>query len=94
MDEFTTAFENADSLFILDIYAASESPIEGITSEVLAQNISKDGNPVAAYVSSFEDAVSSVAAIAESGDMILTLGAGSISQLGPMILEKIQVRTG
>ncbi|HZR58961.1 MAG TPA: UDP-N-acetylmuramate--L-alanine ligase [Terriglobales bacterium] len=94
MDEFTTAFENADSLFILDIYAASELPIEGITSEVLAQNISRKGHPVAAHVSSFEDAVSSAAAIAESGDMILTLGAGSISQLGPMILEKIQARTG
>ncbi len=36
----------------------------------------------------------SVEAIAESGDMILTLGAGSISQLGPMILEKLQTRTG
>ena len=39
MEEFTTAFNDADSLFVLDIYAASESPIEGITGEALAQKI-------------------------------------------------------
>jgi UDP-N-acetylmuramate--alanine ligase len=94
MDEFATAFEHADSLFIADIYAASETPIEGVTGEALAQTIREKGNPAASYVSSFEDAMTSVEAIAESGDMILTLGAGSISQLGPMILEKLQARTG
>jgi UDP-N-acetylmuramate--alanine ligase len=94
MDEFATAFEHADSLFIADIYAASETPIEGVTGEALAQTIREKGNPTASYVSSFEDATTSVEAIAESGDMILTLGAGSISQLGPMILEKLQARAG
>jgi UDP-N-acetylmuramate--alanine ligase len=94
MDEFATAFEHADSLFIADIYAASETPIEGVTGEALAQTIREKGNPAASYVSSFEDATTSVEAIAESGDMILTLGAGSISQLGPMILEKLQARAG
>ena len=39
MEEFTTAFDDADSLFVLDIYAASEKPIEGITGEILAQRI-------------------------------------------------------
>ena len=39
MEEFTTAFGDADSLFVLDIYAASEKPIEGITGEILAQRI-------------------------------------------------------
>jgi UDP-N-acetylmuramate--alanine ligase len=94
MDEFATAFEHADSLFIADIYAASETPIEGVTGEALAQTIREKGNPAASYVSSFEDAITLVETIAESGDMILTLGAGSISQLGPMILEKLQARTG
>jgi len=44
-------------------------------------------------VSSFQDAVSSAAAVAQDGDMLLTLGAGSVSQLGPMILEKLKERT-
>ena len=90
MDEFATAFEDADSLAVLDIYAASETPIEGITGEVLARRISEKGQRQASYVSSFADAVASVVAAAQPGDMILTLGAGSVSQLGPMILTKLQ----
>jgi UDP-N-acetylmuramate--alanine ligase len=93
MEEFTTAFADADSLFVLDIYAASEKPIEGITGPALAQRIREAGFGDAArsvqYVGSFSDAVSAVSAAAQDGDMILTLGAGSVSQLGPMILEKL-----
>jgi UDP-N-acetylmuramate--alanine ligase len=93
MDEFTTAFADADSLFVLDIYAASEKPIEGITAEILAQKIAeKSGKPVQ-HVSSFADAVSSATSAAQDGDMILTLGAGSVSQLGPMILEALGAKS-
>jgi UDP-N-acetylmuramate--alanine ligase len=92
MDEFATAFENADSLFVLDIYPAGEPPIPEITGEVLARRIGEKGTPAAKYVSSFENAATSVIADAREGDMILTLGAGSVSQLGPMIIEKLQLR--
>jgi UDP-N-acetylmuramate--alanine ligase len=92
IEEFTTAFGDADSLFVLDIYAASERPIEGVSGEVLASTISEKGGRSAQYVSSFGAAASAVAAVAEDGDMILTLGAGSVSQLGPIILEKLQDR--
>jgi len=92
MNEFTTAFSDADSLLVLDIYAASENPIEGITGEVLAQRIrEKSGNSVT-YASSFAEAASAATAAAHDGDMILTLGAGSVSLLGPMILEKLKER--
>jgi UDP-N-acetylmuramate--alanine ligase len=92
IEEFTTAFADTDSLFVLDIYAASEKPIEGITGEILAQRIGeKSGKPVR-YANSFADAVDAAAAVAQDGDMILTLGAGSVSQLGPMILEKLKDR--
>jgi len=90
MEEFTTAFGDADSLFILDIYAASEKPIEGISGEALAQTIREKGGRSAQYVSSFADAASSVADVAQDGDMILTLGAGSVSQLGPTIVERLK----
>ena len=92
MDEFANAFEDADTLFILDIYAASEPPIEGITGEVLAQRIEEVGKREARYASSFGEAAETVVAGADEGEMILTLGAGSVSQLGPMILEKLQAR--
>jgi len=92
MEDFATAFGDADSLFVLDIYAASEKPIEGISGEALARTIREKGGPDAVYVNSFADAVSAGTAVAKDGDMILTLGAGSVSQLGPMILEKLKDR--
>ena len=92
MEEFSTAFGDADSLYVLDIYAASEKPIEGISGAVLAQKIGeKSGRPVQ-HVASFADAVNAAAASANDGDMILTLGAGSVSQLGPLLLEKLKER--
>jgi UDP-N-acetylmuramate--alanine ligase len=94
MQEFTSAFANADSVFVLDIYAASEKPIEGVSGEALAEAIREKGGPDARYVSSFAEAVSSVSVVAQDGDMILTLGAGSVSQLGPMILEKLRQAEG
>jgi UDP-N-acetylmuramate--alanine ligase len=92
MDEFTTAFTDADSLLVLDIYAASEKPIEGITAELLANRITGESNRPAIYAPSVSQAISAVAAAAQPGDMILTLGAGSVSHLGPAILEKLQSR--
>ena len=77
---------------MLDIYAASEHPIEGITGEMLAKSISETGGVVAQYVASFADAVAAVSAAAQPGDMVLTLGAGSVSQLGPMILEQLTLK--
>jgi UDP-N-acetylmuramate--alanine ligase len=94
MEEFSTAFANADSLFVLDIYAASEKPIEGITGEILAQRIREKSGKHAQYESSSADAVNAAAAAAHDGDMILTLGAGSVSQFGPMILDKLKEREG
>ncbi len=93
MDEFTTAFADADTLCLLDIYPASEKPIEGITAKALTSRISGAGKRSVAYAPSFSDAVAAVAALAQPGDMVLTLGAGNVSQLGAMILEKLEPRS-
>jgi len=92
LDEFATAFRDADSVLVLDIYPASEPPIPGITGELLANRLTGDGGQEALYVSSFAEAVELAASAARPGDMILTLGAGSISQLGPQVLEALQSR--
>ena len=92
MDDFAKAFDAADSLFVLDIYAASEPPLEGITSEALVARMKEVGARDARYIGSFAEAATAAAAAAQPGDMILTLGAGSVSQLGPMILEKLQAK--
>ena len=90
MDEFAAAFTDADSLFLLDIYPASEPPIPGVTAQALATRIAEQGNRLVIYAASFADAVNAAVAVARPGDMILTLGAGSVSQLGPQVLEALQ----
>jgi UDP-N-acetylmuramate--alanine ligase len=90
MDEFATAFGDADSVFVLDIYAASEQPIAGVTGLSLAQKIvARNGEP-AEFAISFDAAMDAVTGEAKPGDIILTLGAGSVSQLGPQIVERLK----
>jgi UDP-N-acetylmuramate--alanine ligase len=92
MEAFTTAFADADSLVVLDIYAASEAPIEGVSGEALANRVREASGRTVQYANSFSATVELTTLVAQSGDMILTLGAGSVSQLGPMILEKLKQR--
>lgn len=91
MDDFATAFADADTLLVLDIYAASEQPIPGITGQALVERMAAGGRR-AEYRSSMQQAVQAAAEHAQPGDMILTLGAGSISQAGPMLLELLAER--
>jgi UDP-N-acetylmuramate--alanine ligase len=86
MEEFGGAFNDADSVTILPIYAASEEPISGITAENLAAKIS---GPRVHYAADFPAAIAAVAAQACEGDLVMTLGAGSVSQLGPQILTAL-----
>jgi UDP-N-acetylmuramate--alanine ligase len=94
MPEFGGAFADADSVLILDIYAASEAPISGITAESLAQTIARASGKGEAirYVPSFDQAARLVAELAGPGDMVLTLGAGNVSQLGPLVIEELKAR--
>jgi UDP-N-acetylmuramate--alanine ligase len=94
MDRFATAFQDADSLVLLEIYPANETPIEGITSEALAERIRAAGMREVQYAASSAGAAEIAAQRAEPGDMILTLGAGNISQLGAMVLQALKERAG
>jgi UDP-N-acetylmuramate--alanine ligase len=89
MDEFARAFHQADRVLVLDIYAASEKPIEGVTAEALVDRMRQFGHRDAQYAGSNEAGVEMIVEGVEPGDMILTLGAGSVSQLGERILEKL-----
>jgi UDP-N-acetylmuramate--alanine ligase len=91
MEEFTTAFDDADSVEMLDIYAASEEPIPGIDAEMLAArvNANQPQRSQVHYAGNVADAVGAVTKRAEDGDVIMTLGAGSVSQLGPQVLEAL-----
>ena len=90
MDEFALCFNNADVLFVSDIYAASEQPIEGITAEVLTENIKKYGHKNVRYIGEIENAAGQIAGELQAGDLVITLGAGSITRLSDEILETLQ----
>jgi UDP-N-acetylmuramate--alanine ligase len=83
MTEFAGAFGDADAVQVLDIYAASEEPIAGVTAQALVGEIGAK----ARYAASMGEAVKRLAGEAKAGDLIVTLGAGSVSQAGGMLLE-------
>jgi UDP-N-acetylmuramate--alanine ligase len=87
IDEFCNAFTGADTVIVLPIYAASEEPIPGITAESLAEKIA--GAEVH-FAPDFPAAIGAAVSAAGEGDLILTLGAGSVSQLAPLILAVLQ----
>jgi UDP-N-acetylmuramate--alanine ligase len=87
LEQFSGAFTDADTVIVLPIYAASEEPIPGVTAERLAERIH---GPRVEFAPEFDQAVRAVASAAREGDLILTLGAGSVSQLGPQILGALQ----
>jgi UDP-N-acetylmuramate--alanine ligase len=90
MDEFSGAFSAADAVIVLPIYAASEEPIPGVTAERLAERIKiETGSPRVEFAPDFAAAIATVIGAAQEGDLILTLGAGSVSQLAPQILAAL-----
>jgi UDP-N-acetylmuramate--alanine ligase len=86
MAEFVGAFGDADRVEVLDIYAASEEPIAGITGEGLAKAIGRGG---VEYAGSVAEGVEALVQEAREGDVILTMGAGSVSQAAGMLLERL-----
>jgi UDP-N-acetylmuramate--alanine ligase len=86
MAEFATAFGDADTVQVLDIYAASEEPIKGVDAPAMVHAI---GRKEVQYATSFEEAVNRTVAQAGDGDVIVTLGAGSVSQAAGMVLEAL-----
>jgi UDP-N-acetylmuramate--alanine ligase len=79
-DDFRSAFNQADILALLDIYAASEAPIPGVTSEALATAIRDAGHKNVHYFRSMQEGIEYLLKQARPGDAILTIGAGNISR--------------
>jgi UDP-N-acetylmuramate--alanine ligase len=91
MGEFAASFGDASTVEVLDIYPASEEPIEGVTAEALVKAMEAGGaSELVEYATSTEEAVERVARRAEEGDVILTQGAGSVSGIAPRVLEKLK----
>jgi len=90
MTEFAGAFKDADTVQVLDIYAASEEPIAGVDAQALVKEIGAEGRSKVEYAGSMPEAVDRLVHEAQEGDVILTLGAGSVSQAGQLLLQALE----
>ena len=83
LDEFATAFRDADSVTVLDIYAASEAPIPGVNGRLLAERINASEQAQCKSTPARSPRPPSEwSSWRQSGDLVLTLGAGNVSNLG------------
>jgi UDP-N-acetylmuramate--alanine ligase len=86
---FAAELDKADRAIVLEVYAASEKPIEGVSSRLIT-SIMNNGE----YIPNFVEVTDSVIADAQPGDVIMTLGAGDVSSLAPIIVEGLTRRFG
>jgi len=92
MQEFARSFNNADVLFITDIYAASEDPIEGVTSEALTNAIKRFGHKEVNYIGGLENAATLLRDYVQPGDLVLTLGAGTVNRVSDQLVGLLQAQ--
>jgi UDP-N-acetylmuramate--alanine ligase len=87
--EFARAFNHADQVYVTDVYAAGESPIEGVNGERLAQAIRDHGHRDVRYVANRAELASMLAQDAKPGDVVVSLGAGDINRILPAVEREI-----
>jgi UDP-N-acetylmuramate--alanine ligase len=87
MSEFAKALSAADEVVLLEVYAASETPIPGITSETIVDEMT-NGH----FIPNFLEASEWMIAQAKPGDVIVTLGAGDVNSLAPIISDGLARR--
>ena len=90
MKDFGPALANADAIVLTDIYAAGEPPIEGITIEALADAVRATAGAPVSLVKAIDDVAGTVAGMCRPGDLVITLGAGSIGGVADRILTALQ----
>jgi UDP-N-acetylmuramate--alanine ligase len=91
LEGFAQSFGAASELLLLDIYSAGESPIEGISSDVLAAKIAETGFGAVRHVGTKDQALAVLLQELRAGDVVFTLGAGDVYKLGERILHEMPV---
>jgi UDP-N-acetylmuramate--alanine ligase len=89
LPRFASAFADADVVLVTDVYAAGEDPIPGIDAAAVTMAITGTGHPEARLVGRLDEVPAAVEAVARPGDLVLTLGAGSVTQAGDRILARL-----
>jgi UDP-N-acetylmuramate--alanine ligase len=94
LGEFATAFNDADRLLVTDVYPAGEAPIPGADAEALVEAIRAHGHRDVRHVPELDDVAEGLLPELEAGDLLITLGAGSVVRLGPELVAKLEARHG
>jgi len=89
-DEFATAFNDADLILVTEIYSAGETPIPGATAEALAEAIRVQSRREVRFLPELDTIAEELPRDLRDGDLVITLGAGSISSLGPRLLTALR----
>ncbi len=92
LEEFATAFNDADALVAMEVYAAGEEPIAGVGGAALAEAVRSHGHRDVAFVPDRAAAAAAMLERLRSGDIALTLGAGDVTKLGPELLAALEKR--
>ncbi len=90
LEEFFTAFNQADKLIVMDIYAAGEKPIPGVSGQLLYQGIKKYGHKDVTYIPEKEKVADHMMTILRKGDLMITLGAGDVWKIGEQVVERLK----
>ena len=89
LDEFSKAFEQADVVYVMDIYPAGEAAIPGITGQTIVEKIHASGHPSVHWVNSDPGLTTRLREELREGDILLTLGAGDVWKVGKELLETL-----
>lgn len=92
-DEFAKAFDDASTVTFMDVYSAGETPIPGVNGKTFLNIILEHaGHPPTKYVPRRVDVAPSVADVAKDGDLVITMGAGDVTELGRHIIDEVRKR--
>jgi UDP-N-acetylmuramate--alanine ligase len=81
MDDFASAFNDADMVFALPVYTAGEAPIDGVSSDVLSEKLRERGHRDAASLAGPAELAVALRALVQAGDLVVCLGAGDITKV-------------
>jgi UDP-N-acetylmuramate--alanine ligase len=88
--EFTRAFNKADVVFMTEVYAAGEAPIEGATGEALAKSVQEHGHHAVTYVKDKKDVCDALMSVVRPGDLVIALGAGDINAQARELVKRLE----
>jgi UDP-N-acetylmuramate--alanine ligase len=89
-DQFGCAFDQADTLTFMDVYSAGEAPVPGINGKTFLNVVlAHEGHPPATFVARRTMVAPAIAALAKPGDLVITMGAGDVTEIGPHVLDEL-----